>query len=79
MHSENVLMDGVYIRSESDSGNPARNTDGVDTINPDHMMFRNMFIRNGDDAIAIKGNSTNILIEDPAASIVVDGAPRLKL
>lgn len=64
MHSKNVLMDGVYIRSESDSGNPARNTDGVDTINSDYITFRNMFIRNGDDAIAIKGNSTNILVED---------------
>ncbi|KAI8209746.1 polygalacturonase [Colletotrichum sp. SAR 10_77] len=60
----NVLFDGIYINSTSSNGNPARNTDGADTINSDHITFRNMYIRNGDDAIALKGNSTNILIED---------------
>nr|XP_036589104.1 polygalacturonase [Colletotrichum truncatum]KAF6800746.1 polygalacturonase [Colletotrichum truncatum] len=64
MWSKNVLFDGVYINSTSSNGYPARNTDGADTINSDHITFRNMYIRNGDDAIAIKGNSTNILIED---------------
>jgi galacturan 1,4-alpha-galacturonidase len=36
----------------------------VDTIDADRVTFRNMYIRNGDDAIALKGNSTNILVED---------------
>ncbi|EQB59401.1 hypothetical protein CGLO_00213 [Colletotrichum gloeosporioides Cg-14] len=64
MWSKNVLFDGIYINSTSSNGYPARNTDGADTINSDHITFRNMYIRNGDDAIALKGNSTNILIED---------------
>lgn len=64
MHSRDVLVDGVYIRSESSSGQPARNTDGYDTIDCDGVTFRNLYVRNGDDAIAIKGNSTNILVED---------------
>ncbi|KAK1493091.1 polygalacturonase [Colletotrichum tamarilloi] len=64
MHSQNVLFDGVYINSTTNNGYPARNTDGADTIDSDRITFRNMYIRNGDDAIAIKGNSTNILIED---------------
>ncbi|KAJ0295883.1 hypothetical protein COL516b_012129 [Colletotrichum fioriniae] len=64
MHSQNVLFDGVYINSTSNNGYPARNTDGADTIDSDRITFRNMYIRNGDDAVAIKGNSTIILIED---------------
>ncbi|KXH57868.1 polygalacturonase, partial [Colletotrichum salicis] len=64
MHSQNVLFGGVYINSVTNNGYPARNTDGADTIDSDRITFRNMYIRNGDDAIAIKGNSTNILIED---------------
>ncbi|KAF4946202.1 hypothetical protein FSARC_14253 [Fusarium sarcochroum] len=64
MWSKNVVLDNVYISSSTSSKNPARNTDGADTINSDNITFRNMYIRNGDDAIAIKGNSTNILVED---------------
>lgn len=64
MWSKNILFDGLFIKSVSTSGQPARNTDGADTIYSDRITFRNMYIRNGDDAIAIKGNSTNILIED---------------
>ncbi|EKG15865.1 Glycoside hydrolase family 28 [Macrophomina phaseolina MS6] len=64
MWSKNVLFDGVYINSTSHSGAPARNTDGADTLNSHSITFRNMYIRNGDDAIAIKRNSTNVLIED---------------
>ncbi|KAE8323784.1 galacturan 1,4-alpha-galacturonidase B [Aspergillus sergii] len=62
--SQNVLVDNFYINSTSSSGEPARNTDGIDTINSDRVTLRNLYIRNGDDAVAIKGNSTNILIED---------------
>ncbi|PIG79792.1 hypothetical protein AARAC_003342 [Aspergillus arachidicola] len=40
------------------------NTDGIDTINSDLVLLRNLYIRNGDDAVSIKRNSTNILIED---------------
>lgn len=69
MHSKNVIVDGLYIRGESDSGSPARNTDGYDAIDSDHVTFRNQYVRNGDDAIAIKGNSTNILVEDSVLTI----------
>ncbi|KAI9157877.1 Glycoside hydrolase family 28 [Paramyrothecium foliicola] len=62
--SKNIVFDGLFIRSESSSKQPARNTDGADTLNSNAITFRNTYIRNGDDAIAIKGNSTNILIED---------------
>lgn len=44
--------------------NPARNTDGADTLASDRITFRRWTIDNGDDSIACKANSTNILIED---------------
>src|ERR1700742_469359 len=43
---------------------PARNTDGVDTLFSNNITFRNFTIVNGDDSIAMKANSTNILIQD---------------
>ncbi|KAL3303923.1 glycoside hydrolase family 28 protein [Colletotrichum asianum] len=56
MWSKNVLFDGIYINSTSSNGNPARNTDGADTINSDHTRFATCTFA--------MGNSTNILIED---------------
>ncbi|PMD45405.1 glycoside hydrolase family 28 protein [Hyaloscypha variabilis F] len=60
--SENIFMQDVYINSTSDSGSPARNTDGVDTIYSNNVHFDRMTIINGDDSISTKANSTNILI-----------------
>lgn len=40
------------------------NTDGADTIYSNNITFRRWIVHNGDDAIATKANSTNILIED---------------
>ena len=42
---------------------PARNTDGANTMFSDRITFRRWTIENGDDCIAAKANSTNILIE----------------
>lgn len=39
-------------------------TDGANTIYADNITFRNWVVDNGDDSIALKANSTNILIED---------------
>lgn len=64
MWSKDVLLNNIYINSTSHNSQPALNTDGVDTLYSDNITFRNMYIRNGDDAIAIKGNSNNILVED---------------
>ncbi|KAF7198248.1 Alpha-L-rhamnosidase rgxB [Pseudocercospora fuligena] len=43
---------------------PARNTDGADVLYSNNVTMRRWEVDNGDDAIALKGNSTNILIED---------------
>jgi galacturan 1,4-alpha-galacturonidase len=44
--------------------NIARNTDGADTVYANNITFRRWNVTNGDDSIAMKANSTNILIED---------------
>ncbi|EIN11435.1 pectin lyase-like protein [Punctularia strigosozonata HHB-11173 SS5] len=70
--SQNVLLQDIYVNSTSDNHvhwervhqNPARNTDGADTLASDRITFRRWTIDNGDDSIACKANSTNILIED---------------
>ncbi|CAE6440706.1 unnamed protein product, partial [Rhizoctonia solani] len=64
MHSEDVLLENIFVSSRSKNGNPARNTDGADTIASNHITFRGWEVENGDDSIALKANSTNILMEN---------------
>ncbi|MCJ1444619.1 MAG: hypothetical protein MMC23_005121 [Stictis urceolatum] len=62
--SENVLLQDIYVNSTSSSGAPARNTDGADTLYANNITFSRWNIDNGDDAIALKANSSNIFIHD---------------
>jgi len=62
--SENVLLESIYVNSTSSDSEPTQNTDGADTLASNNITFRNWVIDNGDDSIAIKANSTNILIQD---------------
>lgn len=43
---------------------PTAQTDGADTVYANNITFRRWTVDNGDDSIAMKANSTNILIED---------------
>lgn len=69
-YSRNVELDDIYVNSTSTSEWNTLNTDGADTIYSDKIVFRRWFVANGDDAIALKGNSSNIVILD---SIFHDG------
>jgi polygalacturonase len=62
--SKKVLLEDIYVNAISSNRNPARNTDGANTMFSDRITFRRWTIQNGDDCIAAKANSTNILIED---------------
>jgi hypothetical protein len=62
IHSQNVLLQDIYVNSTTHDGYPARNTDGADTIYSDHITFNRWTVSNGDDSISIKANSTNIVI-----------------
>ncbi|KAG9944207.1 pectin lyase-like protein, partial [Aureobasidium melanogenum] len=68
IHSENILLEDIYVNS---TGNEpvgfdfsSLNTDGADTVYANNITFRRWNVTNGDDSIALKANSTNILIED---------------
>ncbi|KAI1076246.1 glycoside hydrolase family 28 protein [Whalleya microplaca] len=69
IHSENILLENIYVNS-TDTKQPvgfefsSLNTDGADTIYANNITFRGWIVDNGDDSIAMKANSTNILIED---------------
>ncbi|KAG9090963.1 hypothetical protein FRC07_011973 [Ceratobasidium sp. 392] len=63
-HSEDVLLENIFVSSRSSNSNPARNTDGADTLASNRITFRGWEIDNGDDSIALKANSTNILMEN---------------
>ena len=62
--SQNILLENIYVNSTSSTGSASRNTDGADTLFSDSITFRGWTVDNGDDAIALKANSTNILVED---------------
>ncbi|KAJ7628775.1 pectin lyase fold/virulence factor [Roridomyces roridus] len=64
--SQSVVYDGM--KCNASNANPAfagtnivPNTDGIDTYRSDNVSLLNWDITCGDDCLAIKGNSTNIL------------------
>ncbi|KAL0935455.1 exo-rhamnogalacturonase b [Colletotrichum truncatum] len=64
MYSENLLFEDIYVNSTSATDNNSLNTDGADTMYSDNIVFRRWVVVNGDDAIAVKANSSNIFIYD---------------
>ncbi|CZR68070.1 related to exopolygalacturonase [Phialocephala subalpina] len=64
IHSENVLLQDIYVNSTSSTKAPTVNTDGVDTIYANNITFKRWSITNGDDSISSKANSTNIHISN---------------
>nr|GAT49491.1 pectin lyase-like protein [Mycena chlorophos] len=64
VNSSFVDLNDIYVSSTSNDSEPARNTDGADTIYSHHINFRRWEVTNDDDSIAIKANSSDILIED---------------
>jgi hypothetical protein len=64
LRSRNVALTDIYVNSTSHSRSPSRNTDGADTMFSDGITFRRWTVINGDDGIALKANSSNILLED---------------
>lgn len=64
IHSNNVLLQDIYVNSTNLKGGPDQNTDGADTIYSNNITFVRWQIKNGDDSLSCKANSTNILMED---------------
>ncbi|KAG6901695.1 hypothetical protein C0995_009025 [Termitomyces sp. Mi166 len=64
--SSNVTYDGMFVNAtntdqEFVGKNAVPNTDGIDTYRSDNVTMLNWDITCGDDCLAIKGNSTNII------------------
>ncbi|EJD43320.1 exo-rhamnogalacturonase B [Auricularia subglabra TFB-10046 SS5] len=66
MWSNNVIMEDIYVNNTSTRPGEAHplNTDGFDSLYSDNITLRRWKIKSGDDAIALKGNSTNFFVED---------------
>lgn len=47
----------------SDDNNPPANTDGWDLYQSDNIVIQNSIINNGDDCLALKANSTNVVVQ----------------
>ncbi|KAH6695040.1 exo-rhamnogalacturonase B [Plectosphaerella plurivora] len=64
MYSRNLILDDIYVNNTSTSEHNTLNTDGVDTMYSDNITFSRWSVTNGDDAVALKANSTNIRLYD---------------
>lgn len=62
-NASNVIFDGINIAGGSNDKNTAKNTDGWDTYRSTDVTIQNSIIVNGDDCVAFKPNSTNILVQ----------------
>lgn len=67
-NSEDVTLNNIIISAHSDDNNGCVNTDGGNTWNSRRVTFENWNVRNGDDCIAVKGNSTDIYIRNVTCS-----------
>ncbi|KAK8102121.1 hypothetical protein PG984_015267 [Apiospora sp. TS-2023a] len=63
-NSTNVVFNNIDIAGRSTSKHEAKNTDGWDTYRCDGVTIQNSVINNGDDCVAFKPNSTNILVQN---------------
>ncbi|KZV72671.1 glycoside hydrolase family 28 protein [Peniophora sp. CONT] len=67
--SDGVVYDGMLCNATNTNPeffgkNIVQNTDGLDTYRSTNVQVLNWDITNGDDCIAIKGNTTNLLINN---------------
>ncbi|KAL9620689.1 MAG: hypothetical protein Q9160_004825 [Pyrenula sp. 1 TL-2023] len=63
-YSNNVTMSNVFVNATSNDEWGTVNTDGTDTWNSRDILLENWTVQNGDDCIAAKGNTTNLLVRN---------------
>jgi polygalacturonase len=63
-YSKNVSITNLFVNATSDNEWGCVNTDGYDSWNSDNLLVENAVITNGDDCIAAKGNTTNLLVRN---------------
>jgi galacturan 1,4-alpha-galacturonidase len=62
--SSNITFSELDLSAVSTSENPPANTDGIDPGDSSHIIIRNVHIRNGDDCVAFKNGSSNIIVNN---------------
>lgn len=67
--SDNVSYDNCYVNATSTSGSFEekswlQNTDGIDTYRSRNVAINNFVYQGGDDCIAFKPNSTNVVVNN---------------
>ncbi|KAI1079365.1 glycoside hydrolase family 28 protein [Whalleya microplaca] len=63
-YSDNITMTNLDMNSTSNSQWSTVNTDGTDTWNTNNVYISNWTVTCGDDCISMKGNSSNIFVEN---------------
>ncbi|KAI9923765.1 hypothetical protein MW887_008393 [Aspergillus wentii] len=70
--SSDIVLDNFYVNATNTDYKAdkeeqwVQNTDGIDTFRSDNITITNWVYQGGDDAVAFKGNSTNIHVENVA-------------
>ena len=62
--SKNIVITDMYVNNTSNSTATTVNTDGIDVWRADNVTISRWNITCFDDAVAIKGNSSNIYVSD---------------
>ncbi|OBZ90404.1 Exopolygalacturonase rpg16 [Choanephora cucurbitarum] len=62
--SSDVIIDKITLNTVSKSSNDAHNTDGIDISNSKNITWSNSVVRNGDDCMAINGNTSNVKVNN---------------
>ncbi|OBZ83117.1 Exopolygalacturonase rpg16 [Choanephora cucurbitarum] len=62
--SDGVTLNKITINTVSKSSNDAHNTDAVDISNSKNVNWFNSVVRNGDDCMAINGNTSNVNVDN---------------
>jgi len=62
--SKNVSITNFYVNATSNDEWGTVNTDGYDSWNSEDLLVENAVIQNQDDCIAVKGNTTNLLVRN---------------
>ncbi|KAL4887965.1 pectin lyase fold/virulence factor [Aspergillus ambiguus] len=63
-YSKNVSITNLFVNATSNDEWGCVNTDGYDSWNSDQLLVENAIITNGDDCVAAKGNTTNLLVRN---------------
>ncbi|KAJ5105009.1 hypothetical protein NUU61_002356 [Penicillium alfredii] len=62
--SKNVTLANLVVNATSNNQWSTINTDGYNSWNSDTLVVENSVITNGDDCVAVKGNTTNLLVRN---------------